>query len=229
MLLAIVKGLVGGVEAAREQPADPPTDEELMLRYAGGDVEAFEVLVSRHERALFYFILKSCANRARAEEILQEVFLRIIRHAKNYKPSAKFTTWAYTITRNLCVDAARKRGRASEISLDAPAGKDSDSPAMVDGLPDTGARASSVELERKTFRRRLSQALDALPAEQREVFILREFSGLKFHEIAEATGTKVPTVKSRMRYALKALRGHLADYLGQSFDEDEAEQMLVRE
>ena len=228
MLLAIIKTLLNGKAPAPDAAAEP-SDEELMLQYAAGDIAAFEALVTRHERALFHFILRSCRDRGRAEEILQEVFLRIIRHAQQYQPTAKFTTWAYTIARNLCVDAARKRGRVSEVSIDQPLGADPDAPAMIDHMHDARATASSVQVDRLSFREKLDQALDALPEEQREVFILREFSGLKFNEIAQALDCKVPTVKSRMRYALEALRGHLAEYLDYSFDEDEAHALHLRE
>lgn len=231
MLLAIAKNLLrkaaqgGGAANAPEARSD----EQLMLAYAGGDVGAFEELVGRHERALFYYILRSCGRTELAEEILQEVFLKVIKAAHRYKPNAKFTTWVYTIARNLCVDKARKRNRVRETSLDASATKDPEAPALVERLADPHASASGVAYERKTFREKLDRALQTLPEEQREVFILREFSGLKFQEIADTVGCKVPTAKSRMRYALEALRGHLAEYLDHSFDQQEARDVAISE
>ena len=229
MLLAIAKNLLGKVTSDKEVNLDQMSDEDLMLSYADGNVGAFEVLVSRHEKPLFHFILRSCGNRDRAEEILQEVFLRVIKYSDNYKPTAKFTTWVYTIARNLCIDKARKRSRATEISLDQSRGSDPDGQTLGERLPDGGASAAPVEYDRIEFREKLMSALDELPDEQREVFMLREFSGLKYREIAEAVGVKVPTVKSRMRYALQTLRGHLADYIDHSFDREEREEVAVPE
>lgn len=231
MLLAIAKNLLRKATQSGGEAAAPKdrSDEQLMLDYAGGDVAAFEELVSRHERPLFFFILRSCGRRELAEEILQEVFFKVIKASDRYKPTAKFTTWVYTIARNLCVDKARKRNRVDETSLDKPAGQDADASPLVELLADPNATASGVEYERQAFRRKLNDALQALPNDQREVFILREFSGLKFHEIAEAVGCKVPTAKSRMRYALEALRGHLADYLDHSFDRDEERDVVISE
>ncbi|AWV91122.1 RNA polymerase sigma factor [Bradymonas sediminis] len=223
MLLAIAKKLLRKATKSGGDAGTPKerSDEQLMLDYAGGDVAAFEELVGRHERALYFYILRSCGRRELAEEILQEVFFKVIKASDRYEPSAKFTTWVYTIARNLCVDKARKRNRVDETSLDQPAGKDADAPALVERLADPRATASGVEYERQAFREKLMAALETLPEDQREVFVLREFSGLKFQEIAEAVGCKVPTAKSRMRYALEALRGHLADYLDHSFDQEE--------
>jgi RNA polymerase sigma-70 factor, ECF subfamily len=230
MLLAIVKNMLGqDAESDEDSSPEDDSDEALMLSYADGDVAAFEELVSRHEKPLFHFILRSCGNQGRAEEILQEVFLRVIKYSDSYKPTAKFTTWLYTIARNLCIDKARKRSRATEISLDEPRGSDPGGQTLGQRLADGGASAASVEYDRAAFRQRVEEALDELPDEQREVFVLREFSGLKYREIAEAVGCKVPTVKSRMRYALQALRGHLADYLDHSFDREEHDHVTVPE
>ncbi len=229
MLLAIAKKMLGKGSESKSPSVEETSDEDLMLSYADGNVAAFEELVKRHERPLFHFILRSCHNRDRAEEILQEVFLRIIKYSDNYEPTAKFTTWAYTIARNLCIDKARKRSRATEISLDQPRGPSEDGQSLGERLADGGAQAASVEYDRGEFRQKLLAALDELPDEQREVFMLREFSGLKYREIADTVGCKVPTVKSRMRYALEALRGHLADYLDHSFDREERQEVAVPE
>lgn len=203
------------------------SDEELMIRYAGGDLDAFSTLVKRHERPLYNFILRSCRRPDLANELLQDVFMRVIQSAARYQQSAKFTTWVYTIARNLCIDHARKHGRGTEVSLNQPlynsAGSDSTSegPSQLDNLADNNARSASANHERTEFRSHLLTALDALPDDQREVFILREISGLKFQEVAEIIGCPLPTTKSRMRYALEALRLHLAAYKNHSFDEQE--------
>ncbi len=206
---------------------EPLTDEELMLRYAAGELDAFAQLVKRHERPLYNFILRSCRRPDLAQELLQDVFMRVIQSAARYQQSAKFTTWVYTIARNLCIDHARKHGRRTEVSLNQPrynsANSDgaSDGPSQLDSLADTNPRSASADHERSEFRSHLLAALDALPEDQREVFIMREISGLKFQEIAEIIDCPVPTTKSRMRYALEGLRLHLAAYKNHSFDEQE--------
>ena len=95
-------------------------DEDLMGRFARGDVAAFELLVERHERPVYRFVLRSVRDDERAEELTQDVFLRVVNNAARYKPSAKFTTWLYTIARNACIDEARRRGRRPTVSLNAP-------------------------------------------------------------------------------------------------------------
>lgn len=225
MIFAFFKSLTGKKKQAEEVapsvPLNERTDEELMLAYAAGDVAAFEVLVSRHERPLFNFILRSVGRREVAEELLQETFVRIIKSAPKYQTTAKFTTWAYTIARNICIDRARKFRNRQEYSLNQAIGGDVNGATFQDHLVDDAASSGSVDVDKRVFLERLQAALDQLPEEQRDVFMMREFSGLKFREIADVLEVGVPTVKSRMRYALEALRGHLAEYREHNFDEDE--------
>src|SRR6266540_3246303 len=156
-----------------------------MLRFQAGDVRAFEELVRRHRTPLFSFLLRLTGDRGRAEDLCQETFLRAVRAAERWEPRALFRTWLYAVARNQAFDDARRAPAASE-----------------DPAPDRAAEAALV-------RPKLEAALAALPAEQREVFLLREHAGLRFHEIAEVTGVPENTVKSRMRYALEALRAKL--------------------
>lgn len=215
MLLAIVKSLFG---PKNERSHDDMSDEELMLAYGEGDVRAFEVLLRRHERPVFNYIYRSVGRKDVAEELLQDVFLRVIRNASNYQQSAKFTTWLYTIARNICIDRARKKG-GKDLSLDQPIGED-DKGTFLDQVADSSSQLAT-DHDRNVFRQRLEDALKKLPEEQREVFVMREISDLKFREIAEILEIPVPTVKSRMRYALEALRGHLSEYADHSFDEED--------
>ena len=182
-----------------------------MLAFKSGDARAFEVLVKRHRAPVFNFILRFTGNRARAEDLLQEAWLKVVRGAGEYEPKARFTTWVYTIARNLCVDSARKESYRQTESLDAPVEADeANGRALGETLPD-----GSVNPERGAHNTRLrpllERALAALPDEQREVFILREYSGVAFKEIAAVTGTSENTVKSRMRYALEGLRKRLSE------------------
>ncbi|AGC46399.1 RNA polymerase sigma factor [Myxococcus stipitatus DSM 14675] len=188
------------------------SDERLMLAFQAGDARAFEALVRRHRTPVFNFILRFVGQRARAEDVLQETWLKVVRSAGEYQAKARFTTWVYTIARNLCVDSARKESYRQAASLESPVKGENgeEGRALADALPDSGASP-----ERGAFNARLrpllERALATLPEEQREVFILREYSGIPFKDIAEVTGVSENTVKSRMRYALDGLRRRLAE------------------
>src|SRR5215813_2927328 len=95
-------------------------DEDLMVLYQRGEVRAFEVLLSRHRKPVYNFILRFIGDKETAEDLLQEAFMRVIKGAEAYKRQAKFTTWLYTIARNLCVDQTRRRKHRKHASLDAP-------------------------------------------------------------------------------------------------------------
>jgi RNA polymerase sigma-70 factor (ECF subfamily) len=182
-----------------------------MLSFRGGNPRAFEELVLRHRTPVYHFILRLSGHPARAEDLLQETWLKVVRGAQNYQPRARFTTWVYTIARNLCVDSARKESYRRVESLDAPTDAgEGDGPTLGERLPDGG-----MSPERGAHNRRLQPliegALRSLPPEQREVFLLREYSGIAFKEIAQVTGVPENTVKSRMRYALEGLRRKLAE------------------
>jgi len=195
---------------------DGLTDEALMGRYQEGDARAFEVLLRRHRRPVFNFLLRSTGMRETAEDLMQEVFLRIVRGAGEFRREAKFTTWLYSIARNLCVDHSRRMKFRRHTSLDQPAGDgaEGDSRAsLVDFVRDNAPGASPARsTTNKELRERLVVAIEALVEEQREVFVMREYLGLQFKEIADIVGCPENTVKSRMRYALEALRKHLKEY-----------------
>jgi len=186
--------------------APDESDEELMRRFQRGEAPAFEALMRRHRTPLHSFLRRQTGDPARAEDLLQETFLRVIRHAPDWRQSALVRTWLYTIARNLAADEARRRPFRETVPLDAPAaGGRSHAERAADGGRAPDEAAADAQL-----RPLLEAALAALPPEQREVFLLREHAGLSFPEIAEATGVNENTVKSRMRYALLALRDRLA-------------------
>ena len=168
-------------------------DEELMLAYRGGDAGAFERLYARHRGGLFRFVLRSIAQRAIAEELFQEIWIRVIEARERYAPTARFTTWLYTIAHNRLIDHWRQRG-LSQVGAE-------EGEAVPDTRQDPAARAEGRE-----SLARLVQALQALPALQREVFLLHEEAGLSVAEIAAATGCDEEAAKSRLRYAIAKLK-----------------------
>jgi len=190
---------------------DHCSDELLMARYQKGDVASFAQLVERYERRIWVFLRRYVGEPATADDLLQEVFLRVVRAASTWNAEAKVSTWLYTIARNLCTDHARWARHRRADSLDAPSASESSGLLLVDRLasqdPGTDAKAQGRELIA-----RLDAALLQLPEDQREVFVLRETVGMPFDEIAKTVGSSVSTVKSRMRYALTRLRDLLEDF-----------------
>jgi RNA polymerase sigma-70 factor (ECF subfamily) len=173
-------------------------DEELMLAYGGGDARAFETLYARHRTRLFRFVLRSVKERGTAEELFQEIWMRVIEGRSRYVPTAKFTTWLYTVAHNRLVDHWRSRGLAL-VELEA-------GEAVPDGRSDPARRAESREQLA-----RLLEALEALPPTQREAFLLHEEAGLSVAEIAAATGAGTEATKSRLRYATAKLKAVIDD------------------
>lgn len=187
------------------------TDEILMLAFCEGNVSSFETLMRRYQNPVYNYILRSVRDVGRAEELAQEVFLRVIRAKSRYQGSAKFTTFLYTIVRNLCVDESRRAKFRNHLSLDGEAGDSYGRKSHC--IEHIEANQISVEdiAQASRIRKRLAQALEELPADQREVFILRQITGLPFREIGEIIQASENTAKSRMRYALEKLQQSLAD------------------
>jgi RNA polymerase sigma-70 factor, ECF subfamily len=191
---------------------DPTTDESLMIRFQSGDRAAFTVLVRRHQGPLFNFALRYLRSSPVAEEVVQDAFVRVVQNAAEFKHEARFSTWLYTIARNLCIDQTRKRALRRHPSLDEPRkAEERDGPTLGEQTADGKASVERavVSLE---IRERVAEAIDALPEEQREVFLMREVSNLPFKEIAEIVGVSENTVKSRMRYALERLQEALSEF-----------------
>jgi RNA polymerase sigma-70 factor (ECF subfamily) len=188
------------------------TDELLMIRFQRGDRAAFAALVRRHQTALYNFSLRHLRVQAAAEDVVQDAFVRVVQNAADFKHEARFTTWLYTIARHLCIDQLRKREHRKHPSLDhGAAGEEGDGPTLGEKTADSRA---SVEREAagSELKERIAKAVEELPDDQREVFLMREIANLPFKEIAEVIGVPENTVKSRMRYALEKLQQSLSEY-----------------
>jgi RNA polymerase sigma-70 factor (ECF subfamily) len=185
-----------------------------MTAYQGGETAAFAELVARHEKPLWNFLRRVVRDEAAAEDLLQETFMRVVRNAAagEWRPEAKFSTWLYKIARNLSIDHARRATHRKAVSLDGHSSqRDSDPDRRLhDAVPGHEPGAERRALNRE-FASRLDLAIAALPEAQREVFIMREVLGLPFADIAQTVGVSEATVKSRMRYALEALRTALSE------------------
>lgn len=188
------------------------SDEELVRRFNEGDAAAFDVVLRRYQRPLFNFILRSVRERDRAEELLQDVFLKVIQRSSEFQGNSKFSTWLYTIARNLCIDTSRKMVFRRHRSLDAPVHtEDAEGATLLDRVASATPEADR-EVIGQDLQVRIAAAVDDLPEEQREVFLMRELQNMAFKDIAEVVGVPENTVKSRMRYALERLQRALAEY-----------------
>ncbi len=179
-------------------------DEELMLAYQGGDAGAFQTLYTRHKGRLYRFMLRSVRNREQVEELYQDVWMRVIEARERYAPSAKFTTWLYTIAHNRMMDHFRKHALRAVDGVD-------DVHEAAESIPARAGEQPEALAETREDLRRLAAAIAALPRAQREAFLLHEESGMTVAEIAQATGEGVEAAKSRLRYALRKLREALSD------------------
>ena len=189
------------------------TDEALMIRFQRGERAAFTQLVRRHQTGLYNFALRQLRIPSVAEDVVQEAFVRVVQNALEFKHEARFSTWAYTITRNLCIDQLRKRALRKHPSLDeSKRGEEGDGPTLGEQTADSRANVER-QVTGMELKERIAAAVEELPDDQREVFLLRELSNLPFKEIAEITGVPENTVKSRMRYALERLPGALHEYV----------------
>ncbi len=183
-----------------------------MIRYQAGERTVFAVLVKRYQGPLYNFALRHLRNPSSAEEVVQDAFVRLVQNAGDFKHEARFSTWMFTIVRNLCIDQIRKQSLRRHPSLQEPkrAGE-GEGPSLGEHTADSKANVERTAVSTE-IRERLMQAVDALPDEQREVFLMREVSNLPFKEIAEIVGIPENTVKSRMRYALERLQAALSEY-----------------
>jgi RNA polymerase sigma-70 factor (ECF subfamily) len=182
-------------------------DGELMLRYASGDLRAFETLYGRHRSALYRYLARHTRDPEVANDIFQEVWSRVISSRNRYEPRAKFSTFLYRIAHNCFIDHCRRasarqdRANLSNEDFDLERAL----PAPIADLPDTRA-------EHAQTLSRYRSALAALPSEQRDTFLLYEESGLTLEEIGSITGVSMETAKSRLRYALSKLRNALGTF-----------------
>ncbi len=171
-----------------------PDDSALMLRYGDGDVAAFETLYRRHNDAIYRYLLRLSGHPDTADDVFQEVWGKIVKSRRTYRPTAKFTTFLYRVAHNCFIDHVRRNKRhAGNVPLE----------------PEQHANdGESLEMatERSLARQRLSEALAALPDEQRDAFLLYEEGGLSVDDIAAVTGCNRETAKSRLRYAVNKLR-----------------------
>jgi RNA polymerase sigma-70 factor (ECF subfamily) len=215
--MALQRGMLAGgdgdvVASTTALPSSPGfallTDAEIMLRVKAGDDSAFEHLVEKFRRPLVGFLYRMARNHAVAEELAQEVFLRVYRSRKTYRASAKFTTWMYRIAVNLAVNHARdSRNRRGEVSLDEP--KEGGAAFEVAD----GELTAEQNLLRRERRRAIRSQVEALPERQRLAVVMHKYQGLDYRQIAQVLKLSESATKSMLFRAYETLRESLKEFL----------------
>lgn len=188
------------------------SDEELMINCSRGVSGAFSILMRRYETRLFKYINGFVKNNDLAQDLTQEAFLRAYRSRENYTPKASFAAWIYRIATNLCHDEYRRRRVSPTVSLNTSftfqitEKGDEETCALYEMLPDDSISPPDVEIEKEEQRKRLRIAIESLPEKHRAVILMHIYKDMGYAEMAEQLGCSVGTIKSRMHYAIKALK-----------------------
>ena len=206
--------LVGGVFFARVQavmsnPQDP--DAALMLRVKQGDREAFEALVEKYKQPVMNVVYRCLPDATEAEDLAQHVFLQVFKSAHRYEVSAKFSTWIFTIARNLCLNEIRRRSRHPAESLDETFAENEDQP--VRQVEDVKGFSPPDALLHGELEEKIEHALAALPEKQRTALLLCRQDELSYEEMAEVLGCSLSATKSLIHRARETLKQQLKPYL----------------
>jgi RNA polymerase sigma factor (sigma-70 family) len=180
------------------------SDETLMQRFAAGDTRAFETLYDRHEKTVWRFVLRSVREPAIADDVTQELWFAVARSAATYQASAKFRTWLFTMARNRVIDLSRTAKNNVSIDEESENGE-----TMFSELAADSRLGPLRQLESKDTARQLIEAVETLPEDQREAFLLQAEGDMSVEEIAAATNVSFETAKSRLRYARAKLKSLL--------------------
>ena len=183
--------------------------EELMARIAKGDEDAFEILVNRHQTSVLNLIYRFIGDRTQAKDLAQEVFIRVWQAAGSYQPKAKFTTWIYRITANLCLNelkSSRRRRLFQFLRFGEGQGN-----TIEEVLVDASPSPEDLLLSRERSRQ-ISDALQSLPDNQRMALVLKRYDDLSYQEIAKVIGCSVSAVESLLVRAKRSLQEKLKNY-----------------
>jgi RNA polymerase sigma-70 factor (ECF subfamily) len=183
--------------------------EELMARIAEGDESAFEILVNRHQTSVLNLIYRFIGDRTRAKDLAQEVFLRVWQSARSYEPKAKFTTWIYRITANLCLNELKSSRRKKWLQF-LRFGDNLENTVEETLVDDTPSPEDILLAKERS--RQIANALQSLPENQRMALILKRYDDLSYQEIAKVIGCSVSAVESLLVRAKRCLQEKLKNY-----------------
>ena len=205
-----LRNLRVGTGLDKVEPQVAKTDEEWMLRLQAGDDHAFDHLLGKYRAPVVHFVYRLVREPALAEELAQEVFLRVFRARRNYRPRAKFTTWLFRIATNVALNALRdgRMRRWGETSIDA---EDADPQVAQLSAPGPTAEQRLLEAERA---RQIRAAVESLPEKQRLAVLLHKYQDLDYAEIAPILGCSESALKSLLFRAYEALRVKLRPLVG---------------
>jgi RNA polymerase sigma-70 factor (ECF subfamily) len=214
--VALDRGMLMGVtspESAMFVPTggDSPSDAEIMLRVKAGDQSAFEYLVHKYRRSMVSFMYRMARNTAAAEDLAQEVFLRVYRSRESYEATAKFTTWLYRIATNLAVNHARDTRHERpevQVSLDEP---DEETGTTLE-LPDSNLTAEQAMVRRERMKA-IRSKVEALPEQQKLAVLMHKYQQMDYKQIAEVLKKSESATKSLLFRAYETLREQLKEFV----------------
>jgi RNA polymerase sigma-70 factor (ECF subfamily) len=192
-------------------PAEHDPDAALMLRVKQGDTEAFAQLVDKYKQPVMNVVYRMLRDATEAEDVAQNVFVQVYKSADRYRIAAKFSTWLFTITRNLCLNEIRRRSRHPADSMDAPHPEHQDQP--LNQFEDKKGSSPPDTLLHGELEEKIEAALDALPENQRAAILLCRQNELSYEEIAKVLGCSLSATKSLIHRGRETLKEKLKPYL----------------
>ena len=202
--------VAGAYERQGRRGAAADYDVSLMLAFQKGNELAFQELVERNQSRVIGLIYRFISDASDAEDLAQEVFLRIYRARKTYKPTAKFSTWMFRITANVSLNALRSRAnRRDDVSIDQLSGFGDGPRAM----PDPDSRRPDLRLHQRELQEKVQEAIQALPEKQQVAVILNKYEGMSYADIARTIGCTTMAVKSLLARARDNLKDRLLLYI----------------
>ena len=211
MLVAATTAQISTPFSAGALDGNSPTDAEIMLRVKAGDQPAFDYLVQKYRRPMVSFMYRMARNTAAAEDLAQEVFLRVYRSRQNYEASAKFTTWLYRIATNLAVNHARDTRHERpevQVSLDEPDEETGTTFELPDGTPNV-----EQEIVRRERMMAIRAKVEALPEQQRLAVVMHKYQQMDYKQIADVLKKSESATKSLLFRAYETLREQLKEFL----------------
>jgi RNA polymerase sigma-70 factor (ECF subfamily) len=206
-------------------PMDP--DAALMLRVKDGDLQAFEELVQKYKHPIVNLMYRMLHDLDEAEDLAQNVFLRVFQSAGRYEVSAKFSTWIFTIARHLCLNEIRRRGRHPALSMES--GQSDDQEQALRQYPDGKTSSPPQVFLQRELERKIQQALDALPEKQRLAIALCREEELSYEQIAAVLGCSLSATKSLIHRGRETLKEKLKPYLQSgAWDEPDSETLPAK-
>jgi RNA polymerase sigma-70 factor (ECF subfamily) len=210
---SLIKLNLNSVPFVIKKEKDLSPDEELIEMYLKGEPSSFREILRRHTAKVMNFIMRYVHDKAAAEDLTQDVFISVLNNIDRFRGESRFKTYLMTIARNTAIDYLRKLKYRRAVSIDEPASGNPDRRNLIGVIPSCSPEGESSAQDGE-IREAIEHAVEKLPPEQKEVFLLRKIFECQFSEIAEMLHENENTIKSRMRYALLFLQTELREFAG---------------